>query len=214
MFTVLHFGATGLIGESFLKIADQKKQLPKIIVLARRSLPSVSNSNIIEQHIINFNLPDDLSSIPPADIIVCTIGTTIRKAGSQEAFRKVDYDIPLEIARSMFLKGTRYFVLVSSVGADTTSKMFYTKVKGEVERDISKIPFAGIHILRPSLLLGKREEQRFGEKLGQSLAGIYSVFLPDRFKPISAEAVASKIHSICLNPGDGIHVYEGKDFYF
>lgn len=210
---VLHFGATGLIGKAFLRLAEQQNQLKKIIVLSRRTTQHTTNSSLIEQHIIKFNFPDELPSIPSADIVVSTLGTTIKKAGSQDAFKKVDYDIPMTIARDAFQKGAKYFILVSSIGADPSSKMFYTRVKGELEKDLSKIPFIGIHFLRPSLLVGKREEYRFGERIAQFTAELYSIFLPSKYKPIRADTVAKKIHSICQNPAKGLHYYEGKDLY-
>ncbi len=212
--TVIHFGATGLVGKAFLQIAQKEKQLQKIIVLTRRKIESWYKAPLIEQHVINFNFPDELDSIPASDLVVCTLGTTIKKAGSQDAFKKVDYDIPMIIAQDAFQKGAKYFILVSSIGASPSSKMFYLRIKGELERDLSKIPFKGIHILRPSLLLGKREEFRMGERIGQFAAELYSVFLPAKYKPVRANIVAGKIHSICRNPAEGIHIYEGKKLYY
>jgi uncharacterized protein YbjT (DUF2867 family) len=211
--SVLIAGATGLTGSEFLKISASENKLDKIVVLTRREIPSIKDNPLFEQNKINFDRLSDYKSIINAEIIVCSIGTTIKKAGSEEEFRRVDYEIPYKLARFASENNSSYFILVSSVGADESSRNFYLKVKGELERDIKKLNFRGIHILHPSLLIGDRKEKRAGEKIGQKLSKLFSPLIPAKYRPVDVNLVGKKIHDICVNPSDGVHVYEGKDFY-
>jgi uncharacterized protein YbjT (DUF2867 family) len=210
---ILIAGATGLTGSAFLIISAAENKLNKVVLLTRREIPSIKDNPLFEQNKINFDKISDYKSIIKAETIVCSIGTTIKKAGSKEEFRGVDYEIPYQLARYASENKSSYFILVSSVGANDSSSNFYLRVKGELERDIKKLNFRGIHILHPSLLIGDRKEKRTGEKIGQKLSKLFSPLIPAKYRPVDVNLVGKKIHDICVNPSDGVHVYEGKDFY-
>jgi uncharacterized protein YbjT (DUF2867 family) len=130
-------------------------------------------------------------AIEPQSSIFCAIGTTNKKVkGNKEKYRSVDYHIPVKAAKFGLKKGCKTFVLVSSMGADSKSSNFYTRLKGEVEDEISNLGFDNLHIFRPSLLLGDRSEFRLGERIGQILMNAISFLLPSKIKPIHAKQVA------------------------
>lgn len=165
MKTAIIAGATGLIGKQLLFNLIESKAYDKIIVLVRKEIPFQSTKLV--QVVIDFdNLPLIADNLK-ADDVFCCLGTTIRKAGSQEAFKKVDYDYCLNLAKETHINGSKNFFLVSALGANSKSKIFYNQVKGELEEAISKVGFNSFYIFRPSLLLGNRNEFRLGEKIMQ-----------------------------------------------
>ena len=169
----LVIGSTGLIGKKL--IFELSKKDSEIIAIARRSINNLpENVNLLK---INF---DDFlvnGSLPSCDHIYICLGTTIKKAGSQSEFKKVDFDYCVSFAKKAREAGATKISLVSSVGANPYVKNFYLKTKGEVEEEIKKIDFHYINIFRPSLLLGSREENRFLEKIGQYLSPFINLFL-------------------------------------
>ena len=169
----LVIGSTGLIGKKL--IFELSKKDSEIIAIARRSINNLpENVNLLK---INF---DDFlvnGSLPSCDHIYICLGTTIKKAGSQSEFKKVDFDYCVSFAKKAREAGATKISLVSSVGANPYVKNFYLKTKGEVEEEIKKIDFQYINIYRPSLLLGNREENRFMEKIGQNLSSFINFFL-------------------------------------
>ena len=122
------------------------------------------SSGEVELHVIDFDRLASYASLLAVDQILCALGTTIRKAGSQQAFRTVDFEYPAEIARLGIERGARHFLLVSALGADARSRVFYNRVKGELENAVLALPYRAHTIVRPSLLLGEREETRLGER--------------------------------------------------
>jgi len=208
-------GATGLVGGHCLDLLLEDETYEKVIVLSRRSLQREHPK--LQERTVNF---DDLvreKDWTNADHIFCCLGTTIKKAGSQEAFSKVDFHYPHEIARLASQSGAEQFLLVSAMGADVNSKIFYNRVKGEVERAISELPFYGIQIFRPSLLLGNRQEFRFGEKIAKLLMPAFSFLLAGglrKYRPIAAETVAvAMVETAKLNL-KGINVFESNQIQF
>ena len=169
----LVIGSTGLIGKKL--IFELAKKDSEVIAITRRSI-----SNLPENvTLLDINFDDFLNngSLPSCDHIYICLGTTIKKAGSQSEFKKVDFEYSVSFARKAKEAGATKISLVSSVGANPYSKNFYLKTKGEVEEEIKKIDFLCINIFRPSLLIGRREENRFLEKIGQSLSSFLNLFL-------------------------------------
>jgi uncharacterized protein YbjT (DUF2867 family) len=165
MKTAIIAGATGLIGKQLLFNLIESEAYDKIIALVRKEIPF--NSPKLIQVIVDFdNLPLIAANLK-ADDVFCCLGTTIRKAGSQAAFKKVDYDYCLNLANETYKNESKNFFLVSALGANSSSKIFYNKVKGELEEAISKVGFNSFYIFRPSLLLGNRNDFRLGEKIMQ-----------------------------------------------
>tara|TARA_B100001063_G_scaffold167916_1_gene156936 strand:+ start:387 stop:1040 length:654 start_codon:yes stop_codon:yes gene_type:complete len=169
----LVIGSTGLIGKKL--IFELAKKDSEVIAIARRSISNLpENVSLLD---IDFDDFLENGSLPSCDHIYICLGTTIKKAGSQSEFKKVDFDYCVFFAKKAREAGATKISLVSSVGADPYAKNFYLKTKGEVEEEIKKIDFQYINIFRPSLLLGRREENRFLEKIGQNLSSFINLFL-------------------------------------
>ena len=176
--TSLVIGSTGLIGKKL--IFELAKKDSEVIAIARRSISNLpENVSLLE---INFDDFLESGSLPSCDHIYICLGTTIKKAGSQSEFKKVDFDYCVSFAKKAREAGATKISLVSSVGANPFAKNFYLKTKGEVEEEIKKIDFQYINIFRPSLLLGRREENRFLEKIGQKLSSFINLFLIGSFR--------------------------------
>tara|TARA_B100001778_G_scaffold166309_1_gene136686 strand:- start:930 stop:1595 length:666 start_codon:yes stop_codon:yes gene_type:complete len=187
--TSLVIGSTGLIGKKL--IFELAKKDSEVIAIARRSISNLpENVSLLE---INFDDFLENGSLPSCDHIYICLGTTIKKAGSQSEFKKVDFDYCVSFAKKAREAGATKISLVSSVGANPFAKNFYLKTKGEVEEEIKKIDFQYINIFRPSLLLGRREENRFLEKIGQKLSSFINLFLIGslrKYKSIKSSSVA------------------------
>ncbi len=141
------------------------------------------------------------------DQVFCALGTTMRQAGSAEAFRRVDFEYPVALARAALACGVRHFLLVTAVGAAPNSRFFYNRVKGEVEAAITALGFRSVTIARPSLLLGPRREPRLGEQLGKVL-GLLS---PPRWRPVQAAQVARALVEAAKRDLPGVRILENRD---
>ncbi len=208
-------GATGLVGGHCLTFLQEMPDIAEIRVLTRR--PLTVNHPKIREHVVDFNHLDQYRDIITADHIFCCLGTTIKKAGSREAFQLVDYDYPYRIAEIAAKNGAENFLLVSALGANPKSKIFYNRVKGELEKAVSSLPFAGILIFHPSLLLGQREEFRAGEKAGAFLFRLVSPFLAGKltkYRPIQAQAVAKAMVYMAPTRLKGVHIFESDQIKF
>lgn len=165
MKTALIAGASGLTGTELLTLLLKSDHYSKVYSLVRRK-SGFSNDKLIEVLTDFSDLEKDLSSISTIDDVYCCLGTTMKKAGSKEAFRKVDHDIPVQLAAWAQKKKAGQFLCISAMGANEKSVVFYNKVKGETEKDISALNIPSVTFFRPSLLLGDRKESRPGEKAG------------------------------------------------
>lgn len=189
-------GSTGLVGSSLAKQIQKEDSIQEVVLFNRR--PSGIGGAKIKERIVDFeNIPSFADQIE-GDYLFCCLGTTIKKAGSKEAFRKVDYELPLEFAREFSAKKHVGFVLVSAKGANEKSPFFYNQVKGELERALKNLPLNKLVIVRPSLLLGNRSEKRPGEALAQKLSPLYSPFLPKKLRPVKAQDVARELINLSL----------------
>jgi len=189
--TAILFGGSGLVGGFCLDLLLESPIYAKVISFGRKKLNKEHKK--LEQIVIDFDKLSESENLIQGNDLFCTIGTTIKKAGSQEAFRKVDFEYPKEIATIAARNGVSQIILVSSVGADANSKVFYSQVKGELEDAIKELPFWGIHILRPSMLLGKRGESRPLEKIGIIFSKGIDFLMGDllgKYQPVKAEDVA------------------------
>jgi uncharacterized protein YbjT (DUF2867 family) len=147
------------------------------------------------------------------DDVFCCLGTTIRAAGSREAFRGVDFGYVVGAAQAAAENGARQLLLISAVGADPGSRVFYSRVKGEVEDAVGELPFRGTQIFRPSLLLGKREQFRLGERIAALALPLVSFLLvgPARkYRPIKASAVAAAMLKVATTEPPGVNVFESN----
>jgi uncharacterized protein YbjT (DUF2867 family) len=148
-----------------------------------------------------------------SDVLVCTLGTTIKTAGSQERFIEIDHDIPLALAKIAHEEGCNTFILVSSMGADANSSIFYSRVKGQLEEALKAVGFPRLHILRPSILLGDRQESRPGEFVGKLIMQPLSFLIPWKYKPIQASTLAAKIREIIAAEKSGVRIWSGKNLF-
>jgi uncharacterized protein YbjT (DUF2867 family) len=207
--TAILMGASGLVGGFCLQAQLADPDYARIVLLNRRELPLAPHPGLSQKIVSLANLnPDDFAG---ADDIFCALGTTIRKAGSQEAFRRVDLEYPLAAAREALQAGAEQFVLVSSAGADPKSKNFYLRTKGELEQEIGKLDFRALHIFRPSLLLGKRPEFRLGERVVQAIAPLLNLVMIGglrRYKAIPAATVGKAMAAAAKQGKNGTFIYE------
>ncbi len=205
-------GASGLVGGHCLELLLKNERYSQVISIGRREVPVIHPR--LEQKIIDFDKLHAYYSELDVDDVFCCLGTTIKRAGSKEAFYKVDHTYVVELARVTANKGASQFIVISSLGADAESMFFYNKVKGEMERDIQQPGFEAVHILRPSLLLGNREEERTGEKLASKILKPLSSLMIGplkEYKPIEAETVAHAMVNVAAQQGKGVHIYSSGE---
>lgn len=205
---VLLVGATGLTGRCCLARLLADDAFSQITVLTRHPLEQTDPKLTI--HIVDFDHLHDHAKAMAVDAVLCCLGTTHRAAGTPEAFAKVDHIYVAELARLAAARGASRFVLMSSVGADPNSPVFYHRVKGRAEAAVSELPFKTVHILRPSLLLGERHESRPAEDWSKQFAPIWSLLMwgpLSRYKPVSAETVADRMVVLAKNDQEGVHIY-------
>jgi len=209
--TLLLAGATGLVGRSVLVQALSDARIARIVAPTRRPLgrdvaaggpdrPALDNPLVDFDH-----LPDD-PRIWATDVAVCVLGTTIARAGSQEAFRRVDHDYVRDVARLTRRHGARAFALTSAMGANPRSRIFYNRVKGEAEESVSGCGFPSLTIVRPGLIGGVREESRPLEFAAQRFVGALGRILPRRYRINPAPVIARALLDAALRGRPGTHV--------
>lgn len=201
-------GATGLIGSQLLDLLLSDKQYDRVLAVTRKPLEK-SNSRLINV-VVDFDKLDKESGLK-ADDVFCCLGTTIKKVKTQEAFRKVDYEYPLQVARLTHENGARHFSLVSALGANAKSSIFYNRVKGETEDAISHLNFRSLHIFRPSLLLGSRSESRSGEDAAKTFYKIFGFLIPKKYKGIDSLKIAKAMLAYARNEEPGIFFHESAE---
>jgi uncharacterized protein YbjT (DUF2867 family) len=193
--TAIIIGATGLVGKALLAQLIEDDAYSKVKVFSRRD-PGL-RSNKIELHLIDFSKPETWREFVNGDVLFSALGTTMKQAGSKEAQYKVDYTYQYQFAEAAAKTGVSTFVLISSVGADEGSAFFYTKMKGELDRDVQKLGLDRVHILRPGPLTGPRENPRGGEGiLKVSMGFLNALGLFKKYKSISGEEVAKAMRTI------------------
>lgn len=185
--TALVVGATGLVGNNLVRQLTDSALYGRVNVLTRRPL-AWQHPRLQE---INYDFDRSNGLLVQADHIFCCLGTTIRQAGSREAFRKVDYQYPMEIAQMGRANGASLFAIVTSMGADVNSTFFYNRVKGEIERDLTTLDYPALLIFRPSLLLGQRRDFRLGERVGEGFMRLLAPLIPAKYRAIEASKVAA-----------------------
>lgn len=199
-------GATGLVGRHLIELLLASPRYASVHAIGRRA-PAVVHEKL---HVI----ASDLQTIPPLPAIddaFCCLGTTIRKAGSQSAFRAVDFDMVLNFAKAAKQAGAKRFLVVSSLGANARSAVFYNRIKGETEDALKEIGFESLIIFRPSFLVGERAEARMGERVGIT---VFSALAPlmigpaRKVRPVAAAAVASKMMEAAATNLPGVALVE------
>lgn len=200
-------GATGLVGQALVALLLDDERYDEVTVLARR--PSGYADPKLRERIVDFR---SLAQADPAlagTDVFCALGTTIKKAGTREAFRQVDYAYPLSLGKLAKDQGAARMLIVTSLGANPHSRTFYLRVKGEVERDLRGLGLARLHVFRPSLLLGRREEFRLGERIMGALLPMFSGIMGS-YRPVPAQAVAKAMLAAALSDRAGVHLHDSK----
>jgi uncharacterized protein YbjT (DUF2867 family) len=206
--TALLAGATGLVGRALLPMLLASKQYGSVHVLLRRPAPDIDADSKVKVHQVDFaRLP---AAFPTVDDVFIALGTTIKIAGSQVAFRQVDYDFVVNTARAARTAGATRLAVVSALGADEKSRVFYNRVKGEMQVAIAQLSYESVVIAQPSLLLGDRvalgQPARSGEVWAARLLGPLGWIVPKGVRPIPARAVASALLAAILDAKPGVHV--------
>lgn len=212
--TALLVGTTGLVGRHCLSLLAQDPAVARVCALVRRPTaladlldPAAcarAHTAKVELPVVNFEQLARHSEHFRADLVFCALGTTIRQAGSQAAFRQVDFDYPLQVARLAKAQGARHFLLISALGADAGSRFFYNRVKGELEDALRGLAFESLTLARPSVLLGQRNEPR----LGEWVAGRAGWLMPERYKPVAGSQVAQALITAAHHGRPGVQVLE------
>jgi uncharacterized protein YbjT (DUF2867 family) len=205
-------GATGLVGGHCLELLLADPAYGRVTVLARR--PSGRTHPKLSEVIADFDRLESHVDALSADDVFCCLGTTIRKAGSQEAFRKVDFDYPARAARLASGRGAKRFLVVTAMGADAGSRIFYNRVKGEVEREVSRLPFETVVLVRPSLILGERDDRRPAEAAAQVVMPALSFLLAGplkKYRAIPGRTVAKAMVRLAKEAGPGVRVAESDE---
>lgn len=209
--SVTLLGATGLVGREALRLLLGDPRIGRVVAVGRRALPPELLRDLprerLDERVIEMDRVADHADLFASDALICALGTTMKQAGSREAFRRVDHDIPLDAARVARANGTAHYLLVSALGADAGSRVFYNRVKGEVERELLALSFHATTILRPSLLAGTREDVRAGEVVGRLLG----LLVPGRLRPVRARDVARVLVERTASAEPGARVIESDE---
>jgi len=194
--TAVMVGATGLVGKALLHELLASTDYAKIRALVRRPIEPHPK---LEARVVDFENPGSWEDALDVHHVFCTLGTTLKKAGSNAAFRKVDLELPLELARRARQRGATALFVVSALGADPASKVFYYRIKGELERELKELGYPTLAIFRPSILTGQRSEARPGERFGIAAAKTVAPLLVGslrKLRPIPAQNVARAMATV------------------
>jgi uncharacterized protein YbjT (DUF2867 family) len=209
--TALLAGATGLVGSALLPLLLASDRYAKVIVVGRRAI-ATQHPKLV-QVITEFDQLEQERLRLIADDVYCCLGTTIRQAGSQDAFYKVDFLYVVQLAALTAANFAAQFLVVSALGADANSRFYYNRVKGEMEEAVRQTPFRAIHIFRPSLLLGARPTPRLGERLGAAALALVRPLLRGgwrKYRPVAAATVAQAMLRAASDDGGGIRIHSSE----
>jgi uncharacterized protein YbjT (DUF2867 family) len=203
---LLVLGATGAVGGEILKLALGSEAVSRVIAPTRRALEKHAK---LENPMVDFSAIDPKSAWLKADAVVCALGTTLKAAGSQEAFAKIDRDLPILLAKLARKQGAQVFALNSSLGANLNGN-FYLKTKAQAENGIRACQFPSLTIVRPSLIDAERAQSRPAEKLGLIFARTFKPLIPKRYRAVSAKNIAQVLLGAALIAHTGEHVWESE----
>lgn len=204
MTSVALLGTTGLVGRHCLDFLASDRTFERIVAIARRRFGEAMAPRV-EAHVVDVAHLELHPELLRVDMVICALGTTIKDVGgSRDAFREVDYGIPLTAARMALREGARHFLLVSALGANSRSRIFYSRVKGELEDALRALGYRALTIVRPSFLLGDRQVSRPREDIVKRFAWL----LPGKYRPIHARDVAAILVRAAQADAPGVHVIE------
>lgn len=211
--TAIVIGATGLVGSHLLNLLLEDERYKTVKIFHRRST-GIKHPKL-EEHIIDFDNLDSWKNLLTGDELYSALGTTLKKAGSQEAQYTIDFTYQFETAKAAAENGVMKYSLVSSAGADYQSRLFYSRLKGELDEAIKELPFEVITVLRPSILDGDRNENRPGEKFGLLMARLFTK-IPGlkKYRPILGKKVAEGMINSLHKCPPGYHVFELDEIFY
>ncbi|PTU31290.1 NAD(P)H-binding protein [Stenotrophobium rhamnosiphilum] len=201
-------GATGLVGQLLVQRLLASGAYDRIKLLARRAL-SIDDARI-ENVIGDYSDLGTLGKSLQADDVFCCLGTTLKKAGSRAAFERVDYQMVVDLARAAHAQGAKQFLVVSAAGTAEHSPSFYSRVKAHMERDVSAVGYDAVHIVRPALLIGAREESRPAEKISQMIMPLFNPLLigsMKKYRSVRGEDVADALLQLARRETRGVHIH-------
>lgn len=205
----LVIGATGAVGKDLVEQLLKDDTFDRVDIFVRREV-KIPSAKLVS-HIVDFDHIETWASLLSGDVLFSCLGTTIKAAGSQDAQWKVDYTYQFDSAKAARAGGVRKLVLVSSVGANAESKIFYARMKGQLDEDVAKLGFPGCFILRPPSLIRKGSD-RFGEKAGVAiLKGLNAIGLLRSWKPMPTEEVAAAMIRLAESESQGLHIFESQE---
>jgi uncharacterized protein YbjT (DUF2867 family) len=205
--SVLVAGSTGLVGRECVDLLLANPLFTRIVALVRRSLPASIESERLKIEKVDFDRLEERPDVFAADCIICALGTTLKQAGSEALFRTVNYDYPRTIARIGIERGVNHFILVSSLGANPGSLIFYDHTRAEVESAIEEIGYRSYTIVRPYRVLGAEGERSLGMKLADRISPV----LPAKFRPVRATVLATALVRAAMDDTPGKKILEGLD---
>jgi uncharacterized protein YbjT (DUF2867 family) len=209
MKTALIAGSSGLIGKQLIQKLIESDQYKLIYSISRKQ--SATADPKLKEIVTDFDHLSELKFEESVDDVFCTLGTTIKKAGSRQNFKKVDYRYIIDLANLTRQAGASKFIVVSSMGADPKSSIFYNQVKGMTENALKGVGFDHLIILRPSLLLGDRAEFRFGEKLSSVFMKVFKFMIPDKYKAIEGAKVAACMVKMAIQSTGPVSIVESGE---
>lgn len=206
MTTAVMIGATGLVGSQLLIQLLHDERFGRVVTLGRTA--TGQSHPKLEDHQINFEAPESWSSLVKGGVAFSALGTTLKQAGGKAAQKKVDYDYQLAFAKAATVNGVPSYVLVSASSAYPRSRIFYARIKGELDRDVQQLGFERVRIMRPSLLRGDRKKERFGEKLSSVVLGaVNAIGIARKYREIRAEVVAKAMINAALDMEKGMRIF-------
>lgn len=200
-------GASGLVGGECLRRLLATDAYTRVTVVTRRSLGAAAKHPTVREIVVDLARLDSVKAELRADHVFCALGTTIRKAGSREKFRLVDFEYPRRLAQLALANGARHFSLVSAVGASSHSGVFYSRVKGELEDALRAMGWPSLCLLRPSVIAGDRKESRPLERLSEMVLK----FGPATYRPVAADRIAAAMVATALRESAGVTILESRE---
>ncbi|MCM3764709.1 oxidoreductase [Neobacillus niacini] len=210
--TALVLGASGMVGRELVKVLAGQNTYEKIHLLVRRPIEPVAP--LCEVHAVDFDRLESYPELFQVTDVFCCLGTTIKKAKTKQAFRKVDFQYPLEAAKMAAKQGAEKFLIITAMGANPKSMFFYNQVKGDIEAALKELNLPSLHIFRPSLLLGDRGEQRLGEEIAAKFSGVLNALMIGPLTPyraIEAKNVAKAMAASAQSSNTGINIYPSHE---
>lgn len=207
MRSVLVIGATGLVGAECVARLLQDPSCSRLVVIARSEQPVMLHNPKLEWHVIDFDTLSLHSTLFQVNQIICALGTTRSKTPSRDIYRKIDYEYPLTAARLGLEHGATHYLIVTALSANPSSRIHYNRLKGEVERDLRKLGYRSVTIVKPSFLVGDRSEPRLAEHAVWKLGFL----MPRRYKPVRAGTVARALVDASRADREGVHIIENDD---